>query len=62
MATAAPVKPKSEPKIQGIKSVYGRMVDPTTALEYNMEPSELYKRTAWVDSQIEAGKLQLCDL
>lgn len=49
------------PKIAYIRAVYGRMVDPLTALEYNVVPSELFKRTSWVDSQIEAKKLELCD-
>ena len=49
------------PKAQYIRAVYGRMVDPLTALEYIGIPSELYKRTSWVDSQLEAKKLELCD-
>ena len=49
------------PKAQYIRAVYGRMVDPLTALEYTGIPSELYKRTSWVDSQLEAQKLELCD-
>lgn len=65
MATA-PQAPKTDPKVQGpkvqyIRAVHGRMVDPLTALEYNVVPSELFKRTSWVDSQIEAKKLELCD-
>ena len=69
MATApntTPQAPKAapkveEPKAQYIRAVYGRMVDPLTALEYTGIPSELYKRTSWVDSQLEAKKLELCD-
>ena len=60
--------PKADPKArtpevktQYIRAVYGRMVDPLTALEYTGIPSELYKRTSWVDSQLEAKKLELCD-
>ena len=49
------------PKVEYIRAVYGRMVDPLTALEYTGIPSELYKRTSWVDSQLEAKKLELCD-
>ena len=49
------------PKAEYIRAVYGRMVDPLTALEYTGIPSELYKRTSWVDSQLEAKKLELCD-
>ena len=65
MATT-PQAPKAapkveEPKAQYIRAVHGRMVDPLTALEYNVVPSELFKRTSWVDSQIEAKKLELCD-
>ena len=52
---------KAAPKPVYIKTVYGRMVDPLTALEYTGIPSELYKRTSWVDSQLEAKKLELCD-
>ena len=51
----------SEVKVEYIRAVYGRMVDPLTALEYTGIPSELYKRTSWVDSQLEAKKLELCD-
>ena len=72
MATESKVtEPKSEvpevkvtkpaSKTQYIRAVYGRMVDPLTALEYTGIPSELYKRTSWVDSQLEAKKLELCD-
>ena len=65
MATT-PQAPKAapkveEPKAQYIRAVCGRMVDPLTALEYTGIPSELYKRTSWVDSQLEAKKLELCD-
>ena len=56
---AAPKPP--EAKVQHIRAVYGRMVDPLTGLEYTGIPSELYKRTSWVDSQLEAKKLELCD-
>ena len=59
---AAPKTPEVKaPKAQYIRAVYGRMVDPLTALEYTGTPSELYKRTSWVDSQLEAKKLELCD-
>ena len=50
-----------EVKAKHIRAVYGRMVDPLTGLEYTGVPSELYKRTSWVDSQLEAKKLELCD-
>ena len=59
---AAPKTPEVKaPKAEYIRAVYGRMVDPLTALEYTGIPSELYKRTSWVDSQLEAKKLELCD-
>ena len=59
---AAPRTPEVKaPKVEYIRAVYGRMVDPLTALEYTGIPSELYKRTSWVDSQLEAKKLELCD-
>ena len=59
---AAPKTPEVKaPKVEYIRAVYGRMVDPLTALEYTGVPSELYKRTSWVDSQLEAKKLELCD-
>lgn len=59
---AAPKTPEVKtPKVQYIRAVYGRMVDPLTALEYTGIPSELYKRTSWVASQLEAKKLELCD-
>lgn len=57
--SAAPKTP--EAKVEHIRAVYGRMVDPLTGLEYTGIPSELYKRTSWVDSQLEAKKLELCD-
>ena len=49
------------PEVKYIRAVYGRMVDPLTALEYTGIPSELYKRSSWVDSQLEAKKLELCE-
>ena len=59
---AAPKTPEAKtPKVEYIRAVYGRMVDPLTGLEYTGIPSELYKRTSWVDSQLEAKKLELCD-
>ena len=72
MATESKVtEPKSEvPEVKVtkpasktlyIKSIYGVMVDPHTALRYTQVPSELLKRTGWVDSQLEAKKLELCD-
>lgn len=54
--------PKVEPKLVYIKTIYGRMVDPHTALEYSQVPSELLKRTSWVESQLQAKKMELVDL
>lgn len=42
-----------------IRAVHGRMVDPTTGLEFTQVPSELFKKSSWVQSQIDAGKLEL---
>ena len=53
---------KPAPKPVYIKTVYGRMVDPHTALEYTQTPSELFKRTGWVESQLQAKKMELVDL
>ena len=53
---------KVEPKPIYIKTVNGRMVDPHTAFEYTQTPSELLKRTGWVNSQLEAKKMELIDL
>ena len=73
MATESKVtEPKSEvPEVKVtkpasktlyIKTVYGRMVDPHTALEYTQTPSELFKRTGWVESQLQAKKMELVDM
>lgn len=36
------------------------MVDPHTGLAYEMEPTEVYKMTPWVQDQIDSGKLLVC--
>lgn len=58
---AAPVEVAVAPKgaEQLVRAVYGRMVDPHTGLVYDVVPSELLKMTGWVQSQIDAGKLEL---
>lgn len=58
----SPEKPKADKaaKVQMICTVYGRMADPLTGLEYDRKPTELLKRTGWVDSQIDSGKMTLC--
>ena len=53
---------KSAAKVTYIRAVFGKMVDPHTALEYSQVPSELLKRTGWVDSQLAAKKMELVDL
>lgn len=50
---------KKGPKM--IRAVYGRMVDPHTALEFTQTPRELYKKTSWVQAQLDAGKLELVE-
>ena len=50
---------KATQKTQGIRAVHGRMCDPHTALEYSQIPTELLKRTSWIDSQLAAGKMEL---
>ena len=50
---------KPTPKVQMIHTNFGRMVDPHTGLSYDRQPIELLKRTGWVDSQLEAGKMSL---
>lgn len=42
-----------------IHTNFGRMVDPTTGEIYDRKPTELVKRTGWVDSQLEAKKMSL---
>lgn len=61
-----PEAPKPEVKVenkgpQKIRAVYGRMVDPHTALEFTQAPRELFKKTSWVEAQLDAGKLVLVD-
>lgn len=50
---------KPTPKAQMIHTNFGRMVDPHTGLSYDRQPTELLKRTGWVDAQLEAGKMTL---
>lgn len=53
---------KATQKTQGIRAVYGRMCDPHTTLEYSQIPTELLKKSGWIDSQLAAGKMELVDL
>lgn len=62
MATESKDTKPAKPKTVYIKTVYGRMVDPHTALEYSQVPTELFKHTSWVASQLEAKKMELVDL
>ena len=52
--------PQELAKILVVRGGYKRMVDPHTGLAYEMEPTEVYKFTAWVKDQIDAGKLLVC--
>lgn len=63
-APAAPTPPAATPAVpavQYIRAVYGRMVDPHTGAEYSQAPCKLFERTGWVDSQLDAKKMVLCD-
>ena len=60
--TPVKVTPKAPPKPTYIRAVHGRMCDPHTALEYSQIPTELLKRTGWIDSQLAAKKMELVDL
>ena len=48
------------PKVQGkfYRAVHGRMVDMETGQEFNDPPVEVKKVTAWMQSQIDAGKIE----
>jgi hypothetical protein len=57
-------KPEAKDEKKGpqkIRAVYGRMVDPHTALEFTQAPRELFKKTSWVQAQLDAGKLELVE-
>jgi hypothetical protein len=56
--TPAPAPaPAPAPSPVMVSTVYGRMVDPLSMQSYDRTPSELLKRTGWIDSQIAAGKM-----
>ena len=61
-ASEPKVTPKAPLKPTYIRAVHGLMCDPHTALEYSQIPTELLKRTVWIDSQIAAKKMELVDL
>jgi hypothetical protein len=46
-----------------IRAVYGDMIDPTDNARYTKTPSEVpavVREGSWIDSQMKAGKLELC--
>jgi hypothetical protein len=47
------------PKKQSVRAVFGRMVDPHTGVEFTERLQELSKVTAWVQAQIDAGKIEV---
>ena len=55
-AEAAKVEPT---KKQSVRAVFGRMVDPHTGTEYTQRMQDLGKVTPWVQSQIDAGKMEV---
>ena len=59
LVEGAVAEPVAESSGQLIRAVYGLMVDPHTGLRYEQKPSELLKMTGWVQSQLDAGKLEL---
>ena len=58
-ASEPKVTPKAPIKPIYIRAVHGRMCDPHTELDYSQIPTELLKRTGWIDSQLAAGKMEL---
>ena len=50
------VKPKAQGKMY--RAVHGRMVDVETGQEFVGAPVEVKKVTAWMQSQIDAGKIE----
>lgn len=55
----AKVEVKATSKVKTIRSVYGVMVDPHTAEMFNVIPKPEGIITPWVQSQLNAGKLEL---
>ena len=54
--TTVEVAPKASANLM-VRAAYKPMVDPHTGLKYEMAPTEVYKLTAWVQDQIDSGKL-----
>lgn len=52
---------KSEVKVEPkkIRAVHGRMVDPHTGEQFDLEPKPCGKITGWMQAQVDAGKLAL---
>lgn len=44
-----------------IETVYGRMVDLSTGIEYTHAPKEVIRINGWMQSQLDAGKLKLVE-
>lgn len=44
-----------------VETVYGRMVDLTTGIEYTAAPKEVIRLNGWLQVQIEAGKMKLVE-
>jgi hypothetical protein len=53
--------PVAKPKQQFIETVYGRMVDLTTGIEYTSVPKEIIRVNGWLQSQLDAGKMKLTE-
>lgn len=67
MKSKAP-EPKPESKVESkattearfmVRTLWGAMVDPHTGLRYGTTPCENYDHTPWVQSQIDAKKMEL---
>lgn len=50
---------KQDKPVQRIRAIYGNMVDMESGIHYSQQPSELLKRTGWINSQLEAKKMEL---
>jgi len=57
VAKAKPQEPQA-PKLTKVRTVYGLMVHPFTSQVFDGEAETTID--SWVNSQIEAGKMQLC--
>lgn len=58
----APTPPeKSATENRKISTIHGDMHDLLTGLNYTVAPTEILKHSAWIDSQVEAGKMVYVD-